>query len=326
MTYLIADIGATNARFAVRTDAGITATCVLPCVAYPSLAAAIEHYLGTMPTPPILHGAAICIAAAVQGDRITMTNHGWDFSITSLRQHFGWPICHVVNDFTAVALSLPHLKPQDYHILAPGNVMPNMPMAVLGPGTGLGVSGMIPTGNGWQPLSGEGGHVTLAARNDREAAILAIARPQSPNGHVSAEYFLCGSGLERLYRTIAILEGKDTVTVPNPATISNDGCSGTDPIAVETIALFCSFLGNVAGNLALTLGSTGGVWLAGGILPRWIGQVDFTPFIEAFYDKGRFRSYLDTMPVRLITDPFPAFIGLEALIRPPHSTPLSDHS
>ena len=313
MVSLIADIGATNARFALISPAGAEAVRVLSCQSYQSLIDAILAYLDQVGMAQAINRAAISIAAPIQGDLVSMTNHGWSFSIEATRQHFGWQRLDVVNDFTAVALCLPRLQPRDYRQIGGGTARAGSPMAVLGAGSGLGVSGLFQQGDLWHPLSGEGGHATLAATNRREATILDIARDLSPTGHVSGEFFLCGGGLERLYHCLALADG-ETVLVPDAARISETGLNNHDPRARETLEIFSAFLGNCAGNLALTLGSFGGVYLAGGIVPRWGAWFDQSPFRAAFEAKGRYRDYLANIPTCLITHPFPAFLGLETIL------------
>ena len=316
MISLIADIGATNARFALVSAAGVEAVRVLSCAAYQSFDDAILAYLDQVDGHRQTRRAAISIAAPIKGDKVQMTNHGWTFSIQALRQHFGWLSLDIVNDFTAVALCLPRLLPQDYRQIGGGKARAHAPMAVLGAGTGLGVSGLFPQGRFWHPLSSEGGHATLAATNEREEKILSIARGLSPTGHVSGEYFLCGSGLERLYRCLMIADGLNAETMPlTAAEISESGLNGQDSRAREVMTIFSAFLGNAAGNLALTLGSFGGVYLAGGIVPRWGEWFDQSPFRTAFEAKGRYRDYLADIPTYLITHSFPAFLGLETIFK-----------
>lgn len=314
MHALIADIGATNARFAINGPNGVVSVRVLSCEAFTSINAAISAYLAQIQPAAMPVRAAISIAAVVNGDTVSMTNHGWSFSINNLRRDFGFAVLHVVNDFTAIALSIPRLTPADMRQIGSGTIKEGAPIAVLGAGTGLGVSGLIPSGHKWIPLAGEGGHVTLAATNQREAAILEYAQRLSHTGHVSGEFLLCGKGLERLYECIAHVDGITDAPGISAAEISQNGCNGSNPCARATIDQFCCFLGNVAGNLALTLGSFGGVYLAGGILPRWGGVFDQSPFRNSFINKGRYQAYMDSIPTFLITHPFPAFPGLELLL------------
>ncbi|MEO0393640.1 MAG: glucokinase [Pseudomonadota bacterium] len=323
MTNLIADIGATNARFALIDDGvparGPEAIRVFSVQSYAGLEDAIDGYLtATGVSADALNQAAICIAGPVLGDQITMTNHPWAFSQRAVCERFGLGTLAVMNDFTAMALSLPRLKTSDRRQLGGDQATPHMPKAVLGPGTGLGVSGLIPVDHGakgyrWQPLAGEGGHVTLAAMTDREAAILQTQ--QRLTGHVCAEDFLCGRGLVSLYHAICATDDKPKPVDLIPADVTNRALDDSDPMAVECVHLFCGWLGSVAGNLALTLGSTGGVYIAGGIVPRLGRFFDTSPFRDRFQNKGRFDAYLGPIPTYVVTHEFPAFLGLIAALQ-----------
>ena len=187
---------------------------------------------------------------------------------------------------------------------------------MLGPGTGLGVSGLIPAGAGWTPITGEGGHVTMCAVNDREGDVMRGLRLRF--NHVSAERVLSGMGLTNLYETLAAI---DEVDVPqrDPREVSEAALALAEPHAVEAVDMFCAMLGTVAGNLALTLGSTGGVYVAGGIAPK-LGELFLkSEFRERFEAKGRFRDYLAPIPTYLVTHPTPAFLGLRSMLDGPAS-------
>ncbi len=325
MTRLIADIGATNARFALLDDGlqhgSPEAIRVFSVQSYPGLDDAIDGYLSaTAVSADAITRAAICVAGPVQGDQVAMTNHPWDFSQNNIRERFGLIDLRVLNDFTAMALSLPRLKAGDRRQIGGTAPTKDGPKAVLGPGTGLGVSGLISTSNNphhqvWQPLSGEGGHVTLPAMTDREAAILHTERERT--GHVCAEDFLCGRGLVSLYHAVCATDGLTPPRNLIPADVTNRALDNSDPVAVETVELFCGWLGSVAGNLTLTLGATGGVYIAGGIIPRLGAFFDRSPFRDRFQQKGRFEDYLAPIPAYVVTHEFPAFLGLMAALDQP---------
>lgn len=311
-TRLVGDIGATNARFGlVSRDGAILNWRTYPCANYPTIDDALAEYLGDRGGFPMPRQAAIAIASAITGDRVAMTNHPWSFSISALRQHFAFERLEVINDFTAQALALPRLGPADRISVGGGTAVPGTPLAVLGPGSGLGVSGLVPNGARWLALTGEGGHATMAAADDRESAVLDYLRRRLD--HVSAERVLSGPGLVNLYNTLTAIDG-----VPSKgyaaAQITDLGMRGDDQVCVEATAMFCAMLGTVAGNLALTLGARGGVFIAGGIVPR-LGQyfVD-SRFRERFAAKGRFESYLAAIPTYVVTHPLAAFLGCAALL------------
>src|SRR5271166_6937922 len=205
-TWLVADIGATNARFGLLSPKRVMLHKHTLAVAdYPTIADAIIAYLGERGALPMPREGALAIASAITGDRVAMTNHPWSFSISALREHFGWERLEVLNDFTAQALALPRLGPADRISVGGGAAVPGTPLAVLGPGSGLGVSGLVPNGPRWLALTGEGGHATMTAADDRESAVLGHLRHRLD--HVSAERVLSGPGLVNLYNTLTVIDG-----------------------------------------------------------------------------------------------------------------------
>lgn len=316
---LLADIGGTNARFGWQEAPGapITDVRVFPCAGHASLADAIASYLAGIGriAPP---DAAIAIATPVVGDRVRMTNHHWGFSIGALRNEAGFARLEVLNDFTALALALPALDPSELHPVGHGTPVPGSAIALIGPGTGLGVSGLVPDGQGgWLPLQGEGGHATLAGRTPREDAVL--ARLNGLYGHASGERAVSGQGLVDLYRALQSIDAPAAEPRLRCAASIVDGALETgDAACWEALDLFCAFLGTAAGNLALTLGARGGVYIGGGIVPRLGDAFAQSPFRKRFEDKGRFAAYLAEIPVYVIrTAKSPALLGAaRALDRP----------
>jgi glucokinase len=312
VTWLVGDIGATNARFGlVSPDRTLLHTQTLPCDEYPRIEDALDAYLGGRGDLPLPRQGAIAVASPIGGDRVTMTNHPWSFSVAALKSRFGFERFEVINDFTAVALSLPYLGPNDLAAVGGGIVVDGAPKAVLGPGSGLGVSGLLRCGAGWIALTGEGGHATLSAASDRESA--AIDRMRRHFDHVSAERALSGPGLVNLYDTLASLDGMPSLGY-TPAQITDHAIRGSDRLCVETVEMFCAMLGTTAGNLALTLGARGGVYIAGGIVPRLGPFFAQSPFRPRFEEKGRFRDYLAAIPTYVITNLLPAFLGCAAVL------------
>jgi len=297
---LVGDVGGTNARFAWQAAPGIALSDVatLPCADHPTLQAAMQHYLSTLG-----RGAARCaaigIANPVVGDQVRMTNHHWSFSIEAVRQLLGLDRFLVINDFTALALSLPVLPAYELRQVGSGVAVAGAPMGLLGPGTGLGVSGLLPARGGQRaiPINGEGGHVTLAAADVQEEAV--IRRLRERFGHASAERALSGPGLVNLYVALCEVHGLSAQPL-QAADVSSRAAAGEDPICIEALDLFFSFLGNVAGNLALSLGARGGVYIGGGIVPRLGAAIDRSRFRERFEAKGRFGSYLQAIPTLLV--------------------------
>ncbi len=318
---LLGDIGGTNARFAwqASTGAPLSDVAVYICDAHHGLQDAIQTYLGAH-GKGVPRGCAIAIANPITGDLVQMTNRDWSFSITALQRELGIERLEVINDFTAVALSLPALAAHELRQVGSGAAVLGAPMAVLGPGTGLGVSGLVPVGPGqgtviYAPLSGEGGHVTLSASTEREAAVLQWLHQRF--GHASAERALSGPGLVNLYETACALSRQAAGPLA-PAEVIELARRGTDPACVAALDLFCSFLGSVAGNLALTLGARGGVYVGGGIAPRLVAEIERSSFRERFESKGRFRGYLASIPTFIIDGGvIPALVGaMRALDEP----------
>jgi glucokinase len=300
---LVADIGGTNARFGWIASApppgeepAITNVDTLSTADHAQLADAVRAYLARIGcgAPGSM---AFGIANPITGDEVRMTNHHWSFSISALQAELGLERLVVINDFTALALALPSLKLHELRQLGGEVALAQGPIALLGAGTGLGVSGLLHSGHGWMALSGEGGHVTLAASDDREAAMLAVMRTR--HGHVSAERALSGSGLVNLYEAVSTVRNSTSARL-SPADVTRQALDGSDAACVEALQHFCAFLGNVAGNLALTLGATGGVYLGGGIVPRLGEFFDRSAFRERFESKGRFAAYLSKIPVFVI--------------------------
>ena len=310
---LLADIGGTHARFGLlMPDNSVTHVHVLRGAEHAGLPEAFAHYRTLIPADLNVTRAALAVAGPVIADEVLITNRGWSFSQQAVRHDWSLDELHVVNDFTAIALALPHLSDTDTLTLQTGLARANWPLCVLGPGTGLGVSGLMPLGDGrWRPLAGEGGHVSLPVATEREAAILAILQKQF--GYVSAEHVLSGRGLVNLYGAMAQLNNQS-----NPYTRPDDiraaALEQQEPLALDVIRQFCAFLGLAAGNAALTMGALGGVFIAGGILPRMPELLKASDFITRFQTRGVVADYLQDVPIRLITTPIPAFLGLRTLL------------
>jgi glucokinase len=313
---LLADVGGTNARFALETAPGqITAIEVLPCAEYPTLAAALLAYLASSKVAGagmtgIRHGA-IAIANPVTGDMVRMTNHHWAFSIEALRCEVDFDTLLVVNDFTALASALPFLADDQNRQVGAGTSVPGTPLGLIGAGTGLGVSGLIPGKDGWTALLSEGGHVSFAPVTETEVAILRCAWKHFD--HVSAERLMSGAGIELIYRALAEHRGV-AIEALTAADISRRALTGECPLCDEVIEAFCCMLGTIAGNLVVTLGAQGGIYIGGGIVPRLGERFDRSGFRARFEAKGRFKQYLSEVPTWIITAEYPAFVGVSAIL------------
>lgn len=308
---LLGDVGGTNARFGWQANAhsGIEHVLVLPCAAHETLEAAIRTYL-ELKSLPMPRTGALGIANPITGDVIRMTNHHWSFSISEMQRNLGLQQLNVINDFTALALALPSIA-KDNLVQVGGTVAEAYaPKALIGAGTGLGVSGLMPTdaNDHWVAIAGEGGHVTLAAQTENEYRVIELIRQRY--GHVSAERVLSGQGLVDLYLALRQLQKQQPVDVAGAAEITAWALQNKDPLALQSIDMFAGFLGSVTGDLALTLGARGGVYLGGGIVPRWLGWFETSQFRERFEAKGRFNAYLKDIPVWVINAAeSPALLG-----------------
>lgn len=305
---LLGDIGGTNARWAWQAEANapLQDVSVLPCDASASLQESAFRYLATRGTEQP-RTAAIGIATAVTGDEVRFTNNAWAFSIQGFKRALGLEHCLVINDFTALAMSLPALGATDLQAVGTGSAITGAPMALIGPGTGLGVSGLVSQGSGqWSALSGEGGHATVAPADDYESELLTCLRRRFD--HVSAERVLSGNGLINLYTAVCEIEGVAALPV-EASDVTDHALAHTNAQCERAVQLFASFLGNVAGNLALTLGARGGVYIGGGIVPRLGPAFDARLFRRRFEEKGRFQLYLRPIPTWIITAQTPALIG-----------------
>lgn len=318
---LLADIGGTHARFAWQAgpQTPLQDVQVQPTAAHDGIEAAIDSYLRSTDrqTPA---QCAIAIATAITGDEVSMTNHPWRFSIRALQQRFGFEHLRVINDFTALALALPLLRPDMLVPVGGGAPRPGCTIALIGPGTGLGVSGLVPVSSTdgrttWAPLQGEGGHVTLAAHDEREDALLAVLRRRY--GHVSAERALSGPGLTNLHSAVVVLDQGRPPDVEWSAPQITQGARSGDAACRAALDHFCAFLGSVTGDLALTLGALGGVYIGGGIVPRLGEDFRRSAFRQRFEAKGRFASYLAAIPVHVIdANASPALLGAGRALDP----------
>lgn len=300
---LVGDVGGSNARFGwvAAPDAGVTDVESFATKDHSGLKAVVSRYLEAHHRLLSPAACAIGIAGAVTGDAIALTNLDWSFSVADLRQHLGVDRLLVLNDFEALARALPTLSEAELRSIGDGSAAAraDAPAALLGAGTGLGVSGHFVAAGRFFPIVGEGGHISLAAVDATEDRLIALLRERF--GRVSAERVLSGPGLENLYVAVSAMRGR-TAEPLGAGMITERALQGDDADCRATVEHFFAFLGSVAGDLALTLGALGGVYVGGGIVPKLGDWIERSRFRERFEAKGRRRSYMAAIPTWLIVN------------------------
>jgi glucokinase len=308
---LVGDIGGTNARFALVDQGSLQPRDeqTVRCAQFPGLEQAIRAYLAQNGNPHIRQ-AALDVATGITGDFVHLTNGPWGFSIEQTRSSLGLDRLKVINDFTALALSVPTLTPHEIRQIGGGTAVRDTPIAVLGPGTGLGVSGLLPHGRHWIPLQGEGGHTAFSPMNEREAGVLRWLWRRYE--HVSTERVMSGMGLQNLYQALCALDGTEAGHL-DPQQITTAALSASDPHCGEALEMFCGILGTAAANLVVTLGARAGCYVGGGIVPRLGAYFERSSFRTRFEAKGRFSAYVAAVPTYVILAETPALRGLATL-------------
>ncbi|MCF6473908.1 glucokinase [Nonomuraea sp. MG754425] len=304
LPWLVADIGGTNARFGLVTSPGARPSnvAVLAGADYGTLPEAVAAYLAEHAGGVRPGAACLALAGPIDGDHYRLTNSAWSGSVRDLDV----PYTRLLNDFEALAVSLPHLTGDELVTLGgppPGHGV----KAVLGPGTGLGVGGLAPIEDGWTAIPGEGGHATVPVSEPREIEVVRALRSQGVP-HVVAEHLLSGPGLVRLHRALALVNGVGAAAL----TASDIVARVDDSLCAETVDVFCGLLGTFAANVALTLGARGGVYLAGGVLPRIVERVRASAFRARFDGNPDMAAYLSGIGTVLIVAAQPGMTGAAA--------------
>jgi glucokinase len=307
---LLGDIGGTTARFAVLAGDSLGPIDHLPVSGYRSMIEAIEGYLGGRQDRNRIDAAVLGVAGPVENGRCVIINSQWVIDAAELRTAFGFKSISVINDFEAIAYALPYLSEHDVRPLAGGKPSLGESMAVIGPGTGLGMAGVIRRAGGTTIVPTEGGHASLPGTTTREDAVIAHLRGKF--GHASAERALSGPGLENLHSAIAAIDGI-AVSSRTAAEIIRQALDRSCPVSVAAVDMFCAMLGTVAGDLALMFRARGGVYIAGGIVPRFVDLLARSEFHARFVAKGRFQPDLERVPTAVIVNPDAAFLGLKSL-------------
>jgi glucokinase len=310
---LVADIGGTNLRIGMTDNNGeISTLSVYQCSDYAGLAEIVADYIAVNDLSDLVINACFAIACPVEQDLIVMTNLPWQFSKLELQKSLGLNTLLFINDYTAIAHAVPYLNEDQKVKVGGGKVQLEKPISICGPGTGLGVANVIPSDNGWISLGGEGGHVDFAPINNLETQILQFLLTRYE--HVSYEQLLSGLGLEQIYQALMHIRGEEAKAY-SAQDISEKALNKNCDICEQALAQFCSILGSFAGNLALTMASFGGVYIAGGIVPRFIEYFKNSNFRSRFEAKGRFVAFNRTIPTFVITESQPGIIGASAYLR-----------
>ena len=312
MQSVVADVGGTNIRLAVcdLLTGEMSKLREIPCAEFLTIDAAFVQYFASLNMK--IDNLCIAIACPVEGDQISMTNRNWTFSKEALKEKLNLENLHVINDYTAISLAVPFLKADDKVKIGGGKQVEFGTTAIFGPGTGLGVGHITYVNDKWISLDGEGGHTSLASYTREHADVLLLLQEQF--GHVSAERVLAGQGLVNIYHALCRLDGKQP-EFHEAKYVTQSALDKSCPIAEKTLNIFCEIAGGFGGNLALNMACVGGVYIAGGIMPRFVDMLlesDFRTFFEA---KGRFSEYLKGIPTYLITHDNPGLLGACVYLR-----------
>ena len=312
---LIGDIGGTNARFALLVDANAEPK-EFPGVRTADFASLDEAIQTAVLDRTALRprSALLAVAGPVDGDEIALTNHGWVVRPKRMFEAFGLDEVVVLNDFEAQALGVVALGSEHMEKIGGGEPEDEAGRVVLGPGTGLGVAGLVHARNLWIPVPGEGGHVDMGPRTPRDFEV--FPHIETIEGRISGEQMLCGRGLVNLYRAVAAA-GNAAPLLSAPAEITAAALAGEDAVAVEALGMFVTCLGRLAGDLALVFMTRGGVYLTGGIVQKIVPALKDGRFRAAFDDKAPHSALLRAMPVYVVTHPLAALAGLAAYARTP---------
>ena len=309
-TILLADVGGTNVRFAVLGRAGLGPIAHMAVQDYDNFDDGLAAFMAMQPNRNAIRYVVLGVAGVIQDGRCALTNSVWVVDTRQLRARFGFAGSHIVNDFEAVAWSLPLFTASDLLLIGGSSPKHGAPMVVLGPGTGLGVAAYIPGKEGGIVARSEGGHTTMPSGSPYEDAIFEQLRQKF--GHVSAERALSGNGLENLYHAIGLLESMN-VQKRDAAAITRAGVAGSCAVSRAALDAFCALLGEFAGNFALAFDAQGGLFIGGGIAPHLREYLPRSQFRSRFNAKGRMTRFLEAIPAYLILHEDPAFIGLQSL-------------
>ena len=300
---LVADIGGTNARFSAVPLGELQSEYEFhhSVQEHPQFSDLIVDVLKEIHAATGWNyapkNACFAVACPADMDEISFTNSHWHFTKTQLKQLLNCEQVWVVNDFEAVAHGITELSDNDLVQIGGAEPVANKPIGILGAGTGLGIAGLVQLGDSYHVIDTEGGHADYPPINDLQAAVVNLLRQEY--GRVSLERLLSGKGIINIYKSLCALESAEQL-YEKPADVVAAAQKSEDPRAVKTLHMFCEGMGSAAGNLALTLGAKGGIYIAGGVVPKFQDFFISSDFRLKFEDKGRFVNYLKPIPVYLV--------------------------
>ncbi len=314
MYAILGDIGGTNTRLAMADapNAALHNIQYFENKDFKNLDQIIAEYLdrSQLSQQGAVQNAALAVAAPIKRDQVNLTNVGFNFSQQDYIKQFGFKRLNVINDFTALAYCLPHMQQEDLIKIGGGEIEKNANKLVIGPGTGMGMAALIPCLRDdvvhWHPIPSEAGHSTFSPNSEREFALLTMLKKHYYR--ISIERLISGIGIKTIYDTLAEIDG---IAIKNfsPADISNLALAGEDLLAVESLNLFCSILGRVAGDHCLHFSAFGGVYIAGGIIPKILPFFLKSDFRKVFENKGRMAEFTGSIATQLIIHKTPALVG-----------------
>ncbi len=320
MSSIVSDVGGTNVRFAIAagSGSGLSHIWTAKCADFPTIDVAVDAYQETLGAVKIarLDAMAIAVAGSVNAETVDVTNNHWLFNKRDLLTSLSLRRLLVINDFTAQALAQTDPRDNGNVVILPGKSDENAPLLVIGPGTGLGVSALIPSVNGPIPIEGEGGHVSFSPRDDDERALDEFMRRHSAN--VSAEHFVSGGGLENIYNFLADRAGQPaSLTAPEigERAIAEDG------LCRDSALMLLGILGTVITNNVLTLGCWRGVVISGGIVPKLAPLIAYSPFADRLRKTGLTGHLTKMIPVWMSVDPYAGLRGAEVALGNAHLAP-----
>lgn len=307
---LVADIGGTNARFSLEVEQyTYKHTKVLACKDYASLVEAAKTYLHGIGIDHVEY-AGLALPTPIVGDHVYMVNNPWHtFSIEETKKQLGLKNIVFLNDFHALALSIPHLGEEHLAKVGGLEIDPYKPRGIIGPGTGLGVATLVRHPHGeYLAVPAEGGHSTFTPANLEEMELWQFVHRRF--SHVSFERFVSGPGLQLIFEAVSHQKRYDFEQLPSPAEITRKAINHECWISQVSLDHFCRMLGTMASNLAITTNAFGGIYIGGGVVPKILDYFKQSDFRCRFEDKGRLRKYLEKIPTYVITHEFPAFLGV----------------